>query len=239
MSPRMITADEAAEMFRGRSVAIVGSAPSALENARGLVDSHEVVVRVNNYKLGERQGYRTDAFYSFFGSSIRKTAEELKRDGVRMCLCKCPDAKPISCEWHEKRGKLLGIDFRYIYKLRAGWWFCDTYVPTSERFVETFELLGRHVPTTGFAAILDVLRFGPSHAYLTGFDFFASGLHNVDERWRPGDPEDPIGHRPDLELAWLAANAVKHPVEFDRTLAGMIVKKQTEMAREARGRVAL
>lgn len=221
---RFIGFDEVAAQLRGRRVAVVGSAPSVLDNAPGFVDSHEVVVRVNNYKLGQAQGFRTDVFYSFFGSSIRKTAEELKRDGVRLCMAKCPDAKPISCEWHEKNGKLLGIDFRYIYRIRADWWFCDTYVPTVPRFVETFELLNKHVPTTGFSAILEVLKCEPQSLYLTGFDFFASGLHNVDEKWRPGDPADPIGHKPDLELAWLARNAGSYPIIFDKNLSNRMEK---------------
>lgn len=219
---KFIGFDEVAAAIRGRTVAIVGSAPSVLENSPGHVDGHEVVVRVNNYKLGAGPGYRTDVFYSFFGSSIRKSVDELKRDGVMMCMCKCPDAKPIDCEWHERNGRLLGIDFRYIYRMRAPWWFCDTYVPTVERFVETFELLERHVPTTGFAAILEILKCEPEYAYLTGFDFFESGLHNVDEKWRPGDPADPIGHRPDLELAWLVRNSGSYPLDFDRNLKDRI-----------------
>lgn len=230
---RVLDFEEASRSIRGKSVVIVGSAPCVLENQHGFIDSHEAVVRVNNYKLGAAQGFRTDVFYSFFGSSIRKTAEELKRDGVTLCMCKCPDAKPISCEWHERNGKTLGIDFRYIYKARAAWWFCDTYVPTSERFVETFNLLGKHVPTTGFAGILEVLKCEPKSLYVTGFDFFESGLHNVDEKWRAGDPADPIGHRPERELEWLCINAHLMPLKFDAHLRKLILSRQTEIWRAA------
>lgn len=219
---KFVTLEEAATRIRGKTVAVVGSAPTVLQNEPGLVDGHDVVVRVNNYKLGAAQGWRTDIFYSFFGSSIRKSAEELQRDGVQLCMCKCPDAKPIECEWHERNGKLLGIDFRYIYAARAAWWFCDTYVPSVERFRATFALLEQHVPSTGFAAILDVLACEPLRVYLTGFDFFSSGIHNVDEKWRPGDPADPIGHRPDLEFGWLCEN--HHRFALDARL--------TELARE-------
>lgn len=206
------------KVLAGRSVAIVGSGPGADENPLGFVDSYDVVVRVNNYKFGVCTGRRTDVFYSFFGSSIRKRREQLLLDGVRLCMCKCPDAKPIESEWHERTGKLNGIDFRYIYRERAGWWFCPTYVPTVEEFLVGFELLGRHVPTTGFSAILDVLSYKPSSVYLTGFDFFSSGVHNLNERWRPKNNGDPIAHAPDRERAWLADNIGRFPIMVDKTL---------------------
>ena len=190
-------------VFEGKRVAIVGSGPGVLDNARGFVDSHEVVVRVNNYKLGLAAGRRTDVFYSFFGGSIAKTKRDLKADGVRLCMAKCPNAKFMESAWHRARGKQRGVDFRYIYRARAAWWFCPTYVATLEEFKASFDLLGGRVPTTGFAALWTVLGFAPASLYLTGFDFFASRIHNVDERWRPGDPTDPIGHAPEREREWL------------------------------------
>lgn len=217
------------ERFRGRSIAIVGSGPGSLDNEPGFVDAHDVVLRVNNYKTGPAQGFRTDVHYSFYGSSVRKTADELKSDGVTLCVCKCPDAQPIESDWHRRRGKLNGIDFRYIYRDRADWWFCDTFVPTAEHFMTSFELLGGHIPTTGFAAILDVLEYEPKSLFLTGFDFFESKIHNVNEPWRVGDPSDPIGHRPELELAWLRGNAKKYPISFDKRLAALTAQtKPTE-----------
>jgi len=213
---------EVAARLRGRTVAIVGSAPSVLDNAPGSVDSHDVVVRANNYKTGSAQGFRCDAHYSFYGNSIRKTRAELQADGVTLCLCKCPDAKPITSEWHEKHGKQAGIDFTYIYRARKDWWFTDTYIPDVPHFLRTFSLLNGHIPTTGFAAILDVLACQPASVYLTGFDGFTSKLHNVNEAWRPGDPTDPIGHRPEKELAWIAANMSNYPLTADGKLTALI-----------------
>jgi hypothetical protein len=203
----MLSCDRAtvSEILAGRRVAIVGSGPTVLENEAGLIDSHDVVVRINNYKLSAPTGSRTDVFYSFFGSSIKKSATDLRADGVRLCMCKCPDAQFMESRWHLKRRKMNGVDFRYIYRTRAAFWFCPTYIPTTAEFLRWFELLGGHIPTTGFAALLDVLTYGPAEVYLTGFDFFASKLHNVNERWRAGDPTDPIGHRPELERDWLMA----------------------------------
>jgi hypothetical protein len=191
------------EWFSGKTVAIVGSGPGVLENEPGFVDSHDVVVRVNNYRTSKAAGYRTDVFYSFHGSSIKKTREELKADGVGLVMCKCPDAKFMDSEWHRKNNKPNGVDFRYIYRDRAKWWFCPTYLPSTAEFLEVFDRLSGRIPTTGFAAIYEVLKHGPTSVYLTGFDGFSSGIHNVNETWRAGNPKDPIGHAPEREIEWL------------------------------------
>lgn len=219
---RFLSRSEVRPWFEGRQVALVGSGPGVLGNPPGLVDGHEVVVRVNNYRLSPAAGQRTDVFYSFFGLSIRKTAAELQADGVKLCLCKCPDGQPIESEWHRARGQMQGVDFRWIYRARAGWWFCDTCVPETEDFLRGFDLLGGHVPTTGFAAILDILKWGPRELYLTGFDFFTSGLHNVRDRWRRKNPGDPIGHVPEAELAWLRDNIARHPITADGALTALL-----------------
>lgn len=219
---RFVEWSKVVERFRGRSVAIVGGAPSCLDNATGFVDSHDIVVRVNNYRTGQAQGTRCDVFYSFFGNSIKKAPAELRADGVTLCIAKCPDAKPIGSPWHERHGKQAGIDFRYIYRARKDWWFVDTFVPDVPHFLRSFELLDGHIPTTGFAAILDVLACEPASLYLTGFDGFTSGLHNVSDRWKPGDPTDPIGHRPGMELAWIAANLGNYPMSVDGKLTALI-----------------
>lgn len=230
------------DTFEGRRVAVVGSGPGVLENAPGFVDGHDVVVRVNNFKTGRAAGWRTDVFYSFFGSSIRKTRAELA--GVRLCICKCPDAQVLESEWHRINGKQRGVDFRYIYEARAGWWFCDTYVPPVHEFMQTFMALDNHIPTTGFSAIEMVLSCAPASVYLTGFDFFTSGIHNVNERWRPGNRQDPIRHRPDLERQWIRTWADAFPLTFDRmaqaALAGRAVApKIVRVRRHPRTRTRL
>jgi hypothetical protein len=230
MTTRFITFQEAAARFTGRSVTIVGSAPSCADNTPGFVDSSDVVVRVNNYKTGPAQGFRTDVHYSFYGTSIRKPREELQADGVTLCMCKCPDAKALESDWHERNNRQVGIDYRYIYANRRDWWFSDTFVPDCERYRAKFELLGRHIPTTGFAAILDVLEARPRSLYLTGFDFFESKLHNVDEPWRAGNPDDPICHRPDLECAWLYEQAREQTIMVDRVLGDALFKRARVVA---------
>jgi hypothetical protein len=216
---RFVPFSEVRDRLRGKRVAVVGSGPSCLTNEPGFVDAHDMVVRINNYKTGREQGCRCDVFYSFFGRSIHKSIRELRNDGVTLLMNKCPDSQPIDSEWHRKNGRMQGIDFRYIFEQRAGWWWCDTFVPTDEHFRRSFNLLGQHIPTTGFTAILDVLACDPAECFITGFDFFASGVHNVNEKWRPGRADDPIGHRPERELAWLATNEGSYPITTDRVLA--------------------
>jgi hypothetical protein len=203
-----------AEFFRGKSVAIVGSAPTVLRNRPGVIDAHDLVVRINNFKtkgFEDRVGRRTDVFYSFFGTSIKKPAADLIRDGVRLCMSKLPNARVMESAWHTRHGKEVGIDYRYVYRNRAGWWFGDTYVPDVAEFFRKFEALDRHQPTTGFAAILDVLSFDVTSVYLTGFDFFRSGMHNVDQPWRAKNLDDPIRHEPEREAAWIKQYVIDNP----------------------------
>ena len=188
------------DYFKDKTVAVVGSAPSVINNSKGFIDKHDIVVRVNNYKIIDGTGKRTDVHYSFYGGSIRKSVTELKTDGTKLCMCKCPNSKPIESEWHEKNGKTLGIDFRKIYRRRESWWFCPVYIPSDGTFLELFNKLDRHIPTTGFSAIWEILRLPIKSMYITGFDFFTSKKHNVNERWLKGDSSDPIKHTPEAEL---------------------------------------
>lgn len=232
LADHLISWNSVAEVFAGKRVAIVGSGPGSKGNPPGFVDSHDVIVRVNNYACEPNSGtgMRTDVHYSFYGTSITKTAHELQRDGVRMCMNKCPNGQFIESEWHRKRGKLNGVDFRYIYQARESFWFCDTWVPDVDHFMRGFNLLGGKVPTTGFTAILDVLACSPRHVFLTGFDFFQSGVHNLNERWKPGNPSDPIGHTPEGERAWLLQNFERLPVTMDEMLSQALYGRVKSMA---------
>lgn len=216
---------DAKEFLQSKTIAVVGSGPGVLDNEEEFIDSHDVVVRINNFRIFPATGYRTDVLYSFFGHSIRKSVFELIRAGVFLCMCKCPNDEFMKSRWHEKRNRRNGVDFRYIYDFRKDWWFCHTCVPTVDEFRKKFELLDGHIPTTGFAAILDVLSCEPSAVYLTGFDFFRSGLHNVNERWLKRNDDDPIGHVPEMELSWLKDNVDKYPITVDRKLGAMLAER--------------
>ena len=219
---RFLSRSEVRKWFDGKTVAVVGSGPGCLDNGRNVIDGCDVVLRCNNYKLLPGTGRRTDVFYSFFGSSIKKSADELKHDGVKMCMCKIPNAHAIESEWHRKNNKMIGVDYRPHFRRREGWWFCDTYIPTVDEFLLPFNALGRHQPSTGFAAIFDVLSFSPAAVHLTGFDFFTSKIHNVNEPHRLKNLDDPIGHSPEREIKWLRENISRHNVTTDKRLAAIL-----------------
>jgi hypothetical protein len=216
--PLFCDKDYVRRMLEDKIIALVGSGPGVLSNKPDFIDSHEVVIRVNNYKLMRNTGRRTDVFYSYFGQAIKKASTSLRADGVKLCMAKCPDAQFIDSDWHKDNGLMNGVDFRPIYERRADWWFCKTYVPTIDEFMENFNLLGGHVPTTGFAALLDILQYNPAHVYMTGFDFFTTKIHNVNERWKPSRKDDPIGHVPMAERKWFYDNLDNIPVSMDRRL---------------------
>lgn len=213
-----ISRQQLVDRFAGKSVAIVGSGPGATTNPPGLVDSHDIVVRVNNFKLIDGTGQRTDVFYSFFGNSIRKGVAGLMDQGVTLCMAKCPNGQIVDSPWHRKHNAMRGVDFRWIYEKRRDWWFCDTYIPDRREFGKIFTLLGNHVPTTGFAAIWTIMKLQPRALFLTGFDFFRSGLHNVNEDWWEKNMDDPIRHMPELELQWLRDHITDLPIGGDAQL---------------------
>lgn len=199
------------DIIRDKRVIIVCSAPSCLENTGSFIDGHDLVVRVNNYKtkgikngthfdFTPKVGTRTDIHYSFYGTSIKTDRNQLIKEGVKLCMCKCPDSKPIHSPWHEQRGKQRGIDFRWIYLQRQSYFPCPVFIPDDRRFLKWFDLLKKHVPTTGFSCVMDVLSFEPKSVHLTGFDGFSSGKHNVNETWTAKNMDDPIRHMPNLEL---------------------------------------
>jgi hypothetical protein len=210
------------EFFRDKTVALFGSAPSCYNNDCKAIDKHDLIVRVNNFVYNGHQeevGHRTDVFYSFFGSSVKKDIADLKNQGVKLCMSKLPNDKPFESEWHKANNMPYGVDYRYVYKKRAPWWFCDTYVPETEHFMELFNLLGQHQPTTGFSAIWELLQYDIKSLYITGYDFFRSKMHNGNQKWRAKNHDDPYKHVPEREAQLLGEWAKSDPrIRLDRKL---------------------
>jgi hypothetical protein len=202
----LLTLSDVQSIFYKKRVVIVGSAPSGLDNKGSHIEDFDVIVRVNNYKtrgidkrgkvydFTDKLGTRTDYHYSFYGGSIRKSAEELKADGIKGHLCKCTDDVCHVTQWHIDNHCTFGGDFRGIYRRRAGFFFAPLYIPEKHHYLKLYDLLNGHVPSTGFAGIWEIVNSKPKELYVTGFDFMQSKLHNVNEPWLKGDPSDPIGH---------------------------------------------
>lgn len=200
------------EIFKDKKVVIIGSAPSGAQyNHCNDIESYDEIVRVNNYKtrgINNRGkpydytgslGVRTDYHYSFYGGSIRKTPEELRADGIKGHLCKCPNDECHVTKWHEKTNQRHGGDFRPIYRRRKNFWIAPVYIPEKEHYMKLFNILEKHVPSTGFACIWEIIQCKPKQLYITGFDFMKTPVHNVDEPWLKGNPNDPIGHSWNME----------------------------------------
>jgi hypothetical protein len=230
-----LTFKDLQKTFKNKNVVIVGSAPSGIENNTAAnIESFDEIIRVNNYKTkgidlrnipydySASLGMRTDWHYSFYGGSIRKTKEEMQAENIKGHLCKCPNAECHVTDWHRERNQQQGGDFRPIYRRRRDYWIAPVYVPERDHYMELFNLLGKHVPSTGFACIWELIQCEPKKLYITGFDFMRSKKHNVDELWNPGNQDDPIRHMWDSEAELLKKWAYKSKfIRLDKHLRKM------------------
>jgi len=173
--------------FKNKTVAILGSAPSLIENTAEYINSFDAVVRMNNFKIeGFEQytGKRKDIYYSYFGSNIKKNINDLQ--DFKFLICKYPDIvfNPL-----ELPNKELGKsdDFRWVYQRRRQVWVLPHYIPSEKEFTELFFLNGGTIMTTGVYAICDILKYDIKKLYISGFDFFESKIHNVNEVWYEHD----------------------------------------------------
>jgi hypothetical protein len=225
------------DFFQEKRVVLFGSAPSCLQNNGLYIDNFDIIVRTNNYKVFKRTsqeifydftanvGNRTDVFYTFFGSSVKKTIQELKKDGVKLIFSKCPNGKLLDHTVIFPKDKSnFGGEWTWIYRLRENVLKeFDHYIPDLDTFKKYFNLLGGHIPTTGFQAILEIVALKPKELYITGFDFFTSGLHNTNESWNEKNFDDPIRHVPMAELQALRLLIEKHNfIKVDKTISKMI-----------------
>lgn len=160
-----------------KSLLIVGGGPSAKIKSEEWYNSFDFIMRMNNYK--KTNNSRTDIYFSYFGKNIRKSAEELKADGVKLLVNKCPNAdmtEKLSCY------NVDMTDYRWIYEYRKDWWFCLTFCQTEEELLYQVKMLGGFMPTVGLSAILWALKY-IEPVTIIGYDCFESGLHNLNERW--------------------------------------------------------
>lgn len=205
-------------LIKGKRVCLVGGGPSALNNRAGYIDSFDTVVRVNQFKLtGNNTGRRVDVHFSFFGNSVKTNRLELINAGCKVCVIKSPPWKVIHSEWKANKSSRSAINPEYIYRAREKWWPCPAVIISEDELLSDFFMLGGHVPTTGFSAMMAILRRYPAILYMTGFDFFESGKHNLNERWEGIDSRNPIRHRPDLEYEFIKGN--RDGIIFDTSLS--------------------
>jgi hypothetical protein len=176
-----------AEMVKGKTVAVVGNAPTANEfDHAQRIEAADVVVRFNRFQTGEKfpnVGTRTDVLAVPLGHSPAIPPDaELERIAPRLILACCPPQT-------EHRGDERDKNYlRLRDKYRIAW------LPFEELTRIKGELGKR--PTTGLF-LLDWLmeRCEPASVYVTGFSFarlpkdhyfggpFAHHIHDVHREW--------------------------------------------------------
>lgn len=174
-------------MIRGKRVVVIGSAPSALRNRGEDIDGYDTIIRVNNYDLGRDSnslGTRTDIYYSFFGSSIKHTAEQLRKEKVQVLVSKIPYADYTRHYAYGRDERHGVLNFKKYYD-NWRWRGLPIYIPRTTDLIDECALIGRMM-SSGVSAIKFALSCEPKSLYVTGFDFFASGIHDHHARWRNG-----------------------------------------------------
>jgi hypothetical protein len=158
---------------QARSVALVGNGPSVTETAQGAyIDSFDVVVRMNSYRIGPDQaeytGRRTDLQFSHLMDTYG--TQRLKADGVRGVVA----SRPASPAFAHNAG--LGLMLRTLPRLRG----MEIAWISEQVFAELYDLAsiprddtsGRN-PSTGVVALAALIPISGLDAILmTGFDGF-------------------------------------------------------------------
>lgn len=182
-----LTKQQMLDYIQHKRVMILGSAPSVTRNKVEDMENYDIIVRINNYKIFN-ECKRVDIFYSYFGRNIKKTEGDIINDDVLYIMCKYPLS-----DWGER---IDGIQDNWgeVYEYRKDYFVRPHYIPDDKDFSENFKLLNR-VPTAGISCMLDIRRFNPLEIYMTGFDFFESGLHNINEKWDKSGNHDLVAER--------------------------------------------
>lgn len=179
----LISEQAVEEYFKGQSVLVLGSAPCVLNISAEEMDEFDIIVRLNNYKFFN-DCRRVDVYYSFFGGTIEKPLRNVREDNPDFLMFKYPDMdfrKYTGGKTIEGKGS----DFRYVCRSRKQWIIeFDSYIQTERNFISNLATISS-IPTTGVAAILDIVRYTPDSLHIAGYDFFSSRLHNITEHWSP------------------------------------------------------
>jgi hypothetical protein len=157
-----------ADIISNQRVIILGSAPSVLNVSAEKLETYDIIIRCNNWEYFNNCE-RTDIWYSFFGGSVNSKPEY---NGI--IWMRLPNIKFAYKEIEE--------DFTGFYSFNEEYFAGREIILTpASWYIEHVELIGNN-PTTGMQAILDCLKV-LDHVTIAGFDFFTSGLHNINEKW--------------------------------------------------------
>jgi hypothetical protein len=174
------------KIIRGKNVIILGSAPSVVNITADKLDSYDIIVRLNNWDVFN-DCVRCDIWCSYFGKIINNKPGY---DGYIWC-CK----PSIYYEYNK-----ITEDYRWIYEYNQDFFKSEKFFSTDlTAYFGALELVENN-PTTGMQAILDCLQCVAS-VTICGFDFFASGVHNISQPWEGlrYHPDGRPNHSPERE----------------------------------------
>lgn len=201
-------------IFKDKRVVVIGGADSAFKEKLGtVIDSFDVVVRVNKGvevvdQFSDFIGKRTDVlFHCFFedvaqgGSPI--TPELWKKHHVKLLLMSHNSA----CSNYAYRNF-----YNFLFKTKGKVPFVQV---SKEQHHANFEALHGVAPTTGFIAIKTILDSLPKELYITGITFFKTAHQ---QEYRKGTVEDyktmftkSSSHNPEFEYAYVKEQYLKFP----------------------------
>jgi hypothetical protein len=166
------------ELIFGKSILIMGSAPSVVKLTPKFMDSFDLICRVNNFSFFN-ECKRTDIWYTMAGRSIKKTTGDLKTGKCKLAFLKTPFRNIVTYNRDGSINKLQSFDSRAHYiKCRKRWFEVPFYLQNVNHWRWLTAQIGQIV-TTGLSAIVDLYRFNPKSMHVAGFDFFSSRLHNI------------------------------------------------------------
>ena len=202
---------------KGKSVCIIGAASSLLDNEQAeAINSYDIVARVNwgwpiSDKVASYTGSRCDVLYMGDGTLTGwlKNPEYFNRadmDWIVAVRCTVGGEKHLAFT-----KQLNGVAFRITGR---------PYEKIIKRIIGT-------LPNSGHLAITDLLSTGLRELYVTGFDFYSSGVYEgygSNDKSRPTVPNG-VGPRHDQRkhlAAFRRLCELDKRIKVDGTLRGML-----------------
>lgn len=217
------------QILKGKRIAIVGAASSALNTGKGkYIDEFDFVIRVNKAtaliesgKFKEDIGSRVDIlFHSFFENDFSGGGpldfSLFDRLGIQYVI----NPIPTYFGWRQ----LFNFYKKYLLKR-------TTYTIPLSLYDGVDEIFKPYRPTTGFCALLTLLQSDFSELYITGFTFFKTpyadgyrdALKDVDVNKKY--IADSKQHNPEIEFVEfkkLLMQNVKKNITLDSTLKEIV-----------------
>jgi len=176
--------------LRGASLAIVGNAGYLADLQQGgHIDSHDLVLRMNNFRTAELEpqvGRRLDIFMSTFYHDVQLDPSLIAQ--ARYLIASVPNnLRKRGLNW--RHGQAITAALQQLGRR-------EVFVPSYESFDTKRRQIGKY-PTTGAMALFLVLEHllpVCGSIYVTGFSFFTGRSHYFgDQRVLP------TNHAPDRE----------------------------------------